>query len=56
MQQLNKISILETVALMRKKRTRQLAMFAERQTRRLTRQPNLAAEVTPSNILYRLRL
>ena len=34
MQQLNKISILETVALMRGTRIRQSAMFAERQTRR----------------------
>ena len=33
MQQLNKISILETVALMHEKRIRQLAMFAEWQTR-----------------------
>ena len=33
MQQLNKISILETVALMRGTRIRQSAMFAERQTR-----------------------
>jgi len=33
MQQLNKISILETVALMRGTRIRQSAMFAEWQTR-----------------------
>ena len=33
MQQLNKVSTLETVAFLRDTRTRQSAMFAEKQTR-----------------------
>ena len=48
MQQLNKVSTLETVAFVRGTRIRQYVTFAARQTHRLTRQPYLVAEVIPS--------
>ena len=52
MQKLNKISILEAVALRRfvtlVRNGIQYVTFAARQTHRLTRQPHLVAEVIPS--------
>ena len=48
MQQLNKVSTLETVAFVRGTRIRQYVTFAARQTHRLTRHPYLVAEVIPS--------